>query len=85
MEASSGRDGTIAAVPLDPIDPGAMPEAAVALTKAQARALAELVRRWEAEERLGAVRLETLRDAHARVILIGPDGDPVDEKLLLPV
>lgn len=70
---------------LDPINPGAMPLASMSMTKAQARKLAEIVERYDGENRLGPIRLETLPDAYMRAVLIGPDGDPVDEVLLFPV
>ena len=35
--------------------------------------------------RLDHVRLELLRDAYPRVVLVGLDGDPVHEALLFPV
>lgn len=66
-------------MPADPIDPGAMPLATISLTSGQVRALIEFV-----ESHRGSIRIEELRDAYARVVLIGPDGEPVDERLLLP-
>ena len=62
-----------------------MPQATLSMTKAQARKLVEVVERWDAENRLGPIRLENLRDAYMRAVLIGPDGDAVDEVLLFPV
>jgi hypothetical protein len=63
----------------DPIDPGAMPITTVALTNRQLDALIDAV-----AGHTGAVRIEKLRDAYVRVVLIGPDGEPVDERLLFP-
>jgi hypothetical protein len=67
-------------MPADPIDPGAMPLATVSLAGAQVRALIEAV-----EAHGGSIRIEQLRDAYARVVLIGPEGEPVAERLLFPV
>jgi hypothetical protein len=53
-------------MPADPIDPGAMPCASVELTSAQVRTLIEAV-----EGHRGTIRIEKLRDAYARVVLIG--------------
>lgn len=72
-------------MPLDPIDPGAMPLATMTMTKAQVHKLAEVVEDYLAEHRLDSVRLEKLPDAYMRAVLIGPEGDPVDEVLLFPV
>lgn len=69
------------AVPLDPSDPGAMPLSSVMLTASQVRQFPAAVR-----GHTGDVRVEKLRDAYIRVVLIGPEGEPVgDEKLLFPV
>lgn len=64
----------------DPIDPGAMPLAAVGLTSAQVKRLIAAV-----ETHTGSIRLEKLSDAYARVVLIGPEGDALSEHLLFPV
>jgi hypothetical protein len=57
-----------------------MPLASVGLTSAQVRALIEAV-----DGHPGSIRLEKLRDAYVRVVLIGPEGEPVAEQLLFPV
>lgn len=57
-----------------------MPLTSVGLTSAQVKSLIEAV-----EGHSGSVRIETLRDAYARVVLIGPEGEPVAERLLYPV
>ncbi len=69
-------------MPLDPIDPGAMPLSSMSITKAQVRHLAQLVESYVAEKRLDSVRLAKLRDAWLRVVFIDPEGDPADERLL---
>jgi hypothetical protein len=66
-------------MPADPIDPGAMPLAAVGLTSRQVQALIKAV-----EGHPWSIRLEKLPAAYARVVLIGPDGEPVGERLLFP-
>jgi hypothetical protein len=67
-------------MPADPIDPGAMALATIGLTSAQVKSLSEAV-----EGHGGSIRIEKLRDGYARVVLIGPEGDPVDERLLFPL
>jgi hypothetical protein len=68
-------------MPVDPIDPGAMPLSSVVLTASQVRQFPAAV-----EGHTGDVRVEKLSDAYVRVVLIGAEGDPVgDEKLLFPV
>ena len=71
---------------LDPTNPGAMRLNTMSLTKAQVRTLGQFVSDHLADDkRLDSVRLEELRDAYVRAVLIGPDGDPVDERTLFPV
>ena len=48
-------------------------------------ALVEVGAHLSAGRRLDTVRVEQLREAVARAVLVGPDGDPVEEHLLLPV
>lgn len=67
-------------MPADPIDPGAMPLASVGLTNAQIKRLIAAV-----ETHTGSIRLEKLRDAYVRVVLIGPDGDAISEQTLFPM
>lgn len=66
-------------MPTDPLDPGAMPRAEVALTNAQIQQMIAVV-----ETHKGSIRLEKLHDAYARVVLIGPDGDALSEHPLFP-
>ncbi len=70
---------------LDPTDPGAMPLSTMSMTKAQARRLSQVVEEYLAEKRLDSVRLENLEGAWLRVVFVGPEGDPADERLLPPV
>ena len=70
---------------LEPNDPGAMPQAAIGMTKTQVRQLADAVEKYLATgKRLDSVRVEQMAAAHLRLIFIGPDGEPVDEAMLLP-
>ena len=64
----------------EPLDPGAAALATVGLTAPQVRRLTAAV-----ADHPGSVRIEALSDAYVRVVLIGKEGDPVDEKLLPPV
>jgi hypothetical protein len=66
-------------VPLDPLNPGAMPQAKVALTAAQTRQLVEFV-----GDHIGSVWLEALPDAYVRAVLIGADGEAIEERPLFP-
>jgi hypothetical protein len=56
-----------------------MPLTTIGLTSAQVRALIGAVK-----EHCWGVRIERLSDAYARVVLIGPEGDPIEERLLPP-
>jgi hypothetical protein len=68
-------------MPLDPIDPGAMPLSSVVLTASQVRQFPTAV-----EGHTGSVRVESVRDDYVRIVLIGPEGDAVGvEKILFPV
>ncbi len=70
---------------LDPNEPGAMPLAAIGMTKPQVRHLAKAVEEYLATGKpLDSVRVEKMADAHLRLVFIGPDGDPADEMMLLP-
>jgi hypothetical protein len=71
---------------LDPISPGAMPLSTMTLSNDQLRQAAQAMDEHLANKgRVGGVRLEKLRDGYARVVLFGPEGEPVAERLLWPV
>lgn len=72
-------------MPLDPIDPGAMPRSTFRLTRNQALRISGAVEEYMRSNRLDSVRLEELSEAYVRIVFIGPDGDPADEHLLFPV
>jgi hypothetical protein len=63
----------------EPLDPGAVALAKVGLTASQLQQLARAL-----EGHPGSVRIEALSDAYVRVVLIGKDGEPADERLLFP-
>jgi hypothetical protein len=70
---------------LDPIEPGAVALTSIGVTKYQARKLAEhLEGSLASGQRLDSVRLEKLPDAWLRLVRLDPEGDPVDDDILLP-
>ncbi len=70
---------------LDPIDPGSdagLDDVAHQAAGAEAGGGDE---EHLAKQRLDSVRLEQPTSGYMRAVLIGPDGDPVEEHLLFPV
>ena len=64
----------------EPFDAGAVARAKVKLTPSQLEQLPRAV-----EGHPGGVRIEALDDCYVRVILLGKDGEAVDERMLFPV
>lgn len=78
-ESAGGRDSVGPAMVADPIDPGAMPLAAIVLTAAQVRAFVDT-----AKSHPCALRIEQLGEGYARVVLLDPEGKGIKEQLLFP-
>ena len=57
-----------------------MPLAQVALTNTQFQTLVAAVGTHS-----GSVHIEQLRDGYARIVLIGSEGEAIEEQLLFPV
>jgi hypothetical protein len=63
----------------DTMDPGSTQSPKVELTSSQVRQLVGAIGRHR-----GNIRIEQLRDAHLRVVIIGEDGETVHEHVLFP-